>query len=311
MSAAERGIGDRSAGELRRVGALALAYLALTTVFVAAGFPFDRLAPRVAAALGSATGTQIRIQRVSIELSWRGPRLLVRRADVGWPSGFRLRLARAHLGPAFSLSWLRGQPSLAIALESELGDLDGTARLGRTPAFRGTLRGIALGKLPPDALPPGLGLEGTLDAGLDLHAAGELPEGSVTLAARDGSVSLPSFPIGLPFAKLDADLELGGPAQLTLKSLALDGPLLAGSGSGSVGHAASLDRAPLALELHLEVREPALRELLAAQGLPLAPDGAAEVSISGTVADPLLRPARPGGAPPPGGAARALRGPRP
>jgi type II secretion system protein N len=314
VSAAQRGLGAAAAetlgvrGGFRRVALLALAYLALTGVFVAAGFPFDRLAPRIADALGAATGTQIRIQRISVELSWRGPRLLIRRADASWPSGFQLSLARAHVGPAFSLSWLRGQPALAISLESELGGLDGTARLGSSPGFRGALRGIALDKLPPDALPSGLGLAGTLDAAIDLQAAGALPEGTLKLAARDGSISLPNLPIGLPFTKLDADLRLGGAAQLTLESLALDGPLVAGTGAGSIGRAATLEGGPLALELHLQVREPALRQLLAAEGLLLTPDGAADVSIAGTVAEPLLRPTRPSVPP---GAARAPRAGRP
>jgi hypothetical protein len=81
-----------------------------------------------------------------------------------------------------------------------------------------------------------------------------------------------------------------------VKSLALEGPLVAGSGTGSVGRAGALDAAPLALDLHLQARDPGLRQLLAAQGLAPGPDGTATLLISGTLGNPILRPGV-GGAP--------------
>jgi len=297
LSTAERGAAAVAAARAfgtRRALGLAIAYLALTAFFVAVGFPLDRVAPRVAAAFGSATGTRVTIGGLGFSLSWLRPQLVARDVEIFWPGGFELPVARARVGPAFSLSWLRGRPALALSLDGKLGQLAGTAQLGADPGFRGDLRGVALDALPLDALAPGLRLTGSLDAALDLQAKGELPEGTLRLAGRDGSISLPSLPIGLPFAKLDADLALGGSALLTVKSFQLDGPLVAATGSGSVGRAASVDEAPLALELQLQAREPALRQLLASQGLPLGADGNAHLAIGGTLASPLLRPAPPG-----------------
>jgi len=290
LSAAERAAGAQALGPRRALG-LALAYLMLTALFVAAGFPFDRLAPRVAAALGSATGARATIGGLGFSLSWLRPKLVARHVDLRWPGGFALALDRARIGPALSTSWLRGQPSLALSLDTKLGRLAGTARLGAAPAFRGELRGVALDKLPLDALAPGLQLGGSLDADLDLRAAGAFPEGTARLAARNGSVSLPSLPIGLPFAKLDADLALGGAALVALQSLALDGPLAAATGSGTIGRGASIDDAPLALDLRIEAREPALRQLLASEGLATGVDGTAHLEIAGTLASPSLRAA--------------------
>jgi len=287
---AERTLGP--AGGRRRLTALVLAYVALTAIFIAAGFPYARIGPRVAEAVGSATGAQVSIGRLDFAVRWLRPMLLANDVELAWPDGFHMHLAHARIGPALSRSWLRGEPAVALALASELGQIEGTATLGRTPAFGGELHGVALDKLPSDALAPGLRLTGSLDATLDVHLSGDgAAEGSVRLGARDGSISPPNLPIGLPFAKLDADLALGGPVLLTLKSLALEGPLVAGNGTGTIGRGRSLDTAPLALELHLQARDPGLRQLLVAQGLPLAADGSANLLVSGTLASPGLRPA--------------------
>ena len=319
------------AGGRRRLAALACAYAALTTVFIAAGFPYERFTPRIAAAIGSATGAQVSVRRLDFAVRWLRPMLLANDVDLSWPDGFHLHLTRARVGPAISRSWLRGEPSVALALASELGQVEGTARLGRAPGFDGELRGVALEKLPSDALAPGLHLSGSLDATLDVRATGDGgSEGSVQLRAHDGSITPPNLPIGLPFTKLDADLALGGPVLLTIKSLGLEGPLVAGNGAGTVGRARALDEAPLSLELHLQAHDPGLQQLLVAQGLPLAADGSANLLISGTLASPGLRPSmgaapaaagpavrRPAGssiapAPVPGAARtpRALRAPR-
>jgi type II secretion system protein N len=270
---------------------LVVAYLALTALFVAAGFPFDRLAPRVADALGSATGARATVGGLGFSISWLRPQLVARNVELHWPGGFAFALDRARIGPALSPSWLRGQPSLALSLDTKLGRLAGTARIGTAPAFRGELRGVALDKLPLDAFAPGLQLGGALDADLDLRAAGALPEGTAHLAGRNGSISLPNLPIGLPFAKLDADLALGGAALVAIQSLTLDGPLVAGSGSGTIGRGVSIDDSPLALDLRIDAREPSLRQLLASEGLAIGADGTAHLEIGGTLASPSLRAA--------------------
>ena len=291
-----------------RLAVLVGAYVALTAVFVAIGFPYQRIEPRVAAAVGAATGAQVGIGKLDFALRWLRPWLIANDLDLAWGEGLHLRIPHVRIAPALSLSWLRGEPSVALSVGGDFGEISGTARIGRTPAFRGDVHGLALDKLPSDALAPGLRLTGALDASLDLRAGSDGgAEGSAKLDARNGSITPPNLPVGLPFAKLDADLALGGGAMLTVKSLALEGPLVAGSGTGSIGRGRSIDTAPLALELHLQARDPGLRQLLTAQGLPIGPDGTANLQISGTLASPALRPGAGGfgapvGARPEGGA---------
>lgn len=294
-------------GRRARAVALAAAYLALTAVFAAAGFPTQRLAPRVAAALEAATGARVALGRLEPGFVLLGPQLRAYDVEVVWPGGFRLRFDRARVRPAWSLSWFTGEPSLALALRSDLGEVDGTARLGAAPAFHGTVSGLALGRLPQDVLGAGVRLEGSLDADVDLRVGPQAPEGELALRARAGSLSLPSLPIGIPFERLDGDLALGGDSMLTLHSVALEGPLVALRGNGRVGQAAEVGSAPLALEVRIEAREPALRQLLAAQGIALGPDGGADLAIGGTLGEPVVRPGARGGASPPAAAAGTLR----
>ena len=285
----------------RRTTLFALAYLGLTVLFVAAGFPYARLAPQMVSAIGLATGARAAVGRLEPGLALLGPQLRAYDLDLTWPDGNHVRFERARARPAWSLSWLAGVPSFALELRSPLFEFDGTARLGAEPAVRGRVSDLVLGRLPEGLLGAGVRAEGHVDADLDLRAAGAaLPEGELSLRARDGSLSLPNVPIGIPFERLDGDLALGGESQLTVRSLRLDGPLVAVSGSGRVGAGPELESSPIAFELRLDAKEPALRQLLAGEGVPLGPDGGADLAVTGTLGQPSLRP-RAGPPPPPGG----------
>jgi DNA-binding transcriptional regulator YdaS (Cro superfamily) len=54
----------------RRALAISVAAVALTSVFLVVRFPYDRLAPRAAAAIESATGTRVTIGRLGLGVAW-------------------------------------------------------------------------------------------------------------------------------------------------------------------------------------------------------------------------------------------------
>jgi len=279
----------------RRALAVAAAYLALTMLFVVARFPVDSLTPRVAALASAATGAQVEIGRLDAGLRSLLPALQASDVSVTTPGGTRLRLDRARVRPAWSLSWLRGRPALAISLRAGESRVDGTVRLGPAPGFTGDLEKVDLRLLPASLLgDAGVTFDGRLDGTLDLQL-GELgPEGDVKLHAADGSLTLPGLPIGIPYQSIDAEATLGGDLLANLTSLAMDGPMLALHASGTVGRGPTPSLAPLALEGRLEVREPALRDLAASSGIALGPDGTADLAVSGTLDAPQLGRATPG-----------------
>jgi type II secretion system protein N len=275
----------------RRALALAAGYLALTALFVVAGFPYERLAPRVAALLEPLLGARITIGRVQPGLSWGLPQVLAWDVESTWPGGRSLRLERMRLRPAWSTSWLTGNPAFVVALRSPDGELDGTVRLGASPGFDGSLAGVALGRLPAGPMLLGATLDGRLDADLDVRRVADGLEGTASLRAADGSIGLPNLPVGVPFTTLVADLVFGGESQAHAESISLDGPVVALQASGTLGRAASPMLAPLALHVRVETRDPNLAPMIAG-GLPMGPDGVAEFDVAGTLGAPQVQ--RPG-----------------
>jgi type II secretion system protein N len=290
---------------IRRVLLFTLGYVALTLLFVLLRFPIDRLTPRVEALASAASGAQVSIGGLEFHLVALLPELSALDAVVTWPAHTRLQLDRVRVRPAWSLSWLRGDPSLALSVRRAAGRVRGVARFGDTPGFRGAVTAVDLMHLPPALLgDAGVAFDGKLDGEVDLRMADTGPEGAVTLRASDGSLSLPMLPMGVPFESFEGALQLGGDVLVTVQSLALEGPLVALTGSGTVGRAATSALAPLALAARLEVREPALRQLFANGDITLGPDGVAELSIGGTLSNPVVTGDR-GGA-----GARGLAPPR-
>src|SRR5262249_53329493 len=150
------------------------------------------------------------------------------------------------------------------------------------------LADVDLAALPVAALWAGAALTGRVDATLDLRAEAHGLAGSIALAARDGSAALPTLPLPLPFTTLTAELELGEDPPLRLVALELTGEELRARGSGTLGAASRLARAPLDLAFELAV-EPDLRTALAGTGLRLGPDGRATLRLVGTLDRPERR----------------------
>ena len=119
----------------RRVLAIAAAAVLLTGVFLVVGFPYDRLTPRITQAIETATGARVSIGRLGLGVAWLGPQLRAWDLDVTTPGGRRIPIDRLRVHPAWSMSWLRGVPSVVVAVRSPLGEIDGTLRIGGQPAF--------------------------------------------------------------------------------------------------------------------------------------------------------------------------------
>jgi hypothetical protein len=183
--AARRGQARRCRSSAIRRDPLAGALLFL--LFLHLGFPYDRLAWRLAERLGQVTQTQIRFGELEPRLSLGGPGLEVVGVTATPAAGAPIQIERAFLRPAWSLAWLRGRPALHI-----------------------DLTGVDLANLPLAAALPQSSLQGQADLRLELVLGGETPEASGRFSARDGSLGLPGLPAPVPFTSFAGELAYGG-----------------------------------------------------------------------------------------------------
>jgi type II secretion system protein N len=259
--------------------------LLLTAFFVVQGFPYERLAAAISAAVGRATPLALQIQELGPSLSILGPGVRATSVRITAPDGVGIRLEALRLRPAWSFRWLLLRPCFRIAAELAGGSVDGT--LGGEPSFSGEIAEIDLAQLPVAAFWPGAALTGQIDASVDLRTSAQGPAGAISLAAREGSVTLPRLPLPLPFATLTARLALGGDVMLRVEALQLSGPGLDARVEGQLGLAVDLAEAPLDLRVELEV-EPGLAAGLRSLGIRLGRDGRGTLHITGTPARPVV-----------------------
>ena len=264
---------------------LPFAAIVLICFFIYRGFPYDALAD-VIIARARAEGVAISFQQVSAKLSLAGPG--VEAHGVGIDAGSGLwPVNRLLARPAWSFSWLRGQPSVYAELESPLGDIQGTLTLGEPRAWRGDLLGIDLKRFPLGGLGRA-GFQGTADAELDLQFTEGATEGRVRFEAREGSVQLPGVPVPIPYERLTGELVLGGEHSIEVLVFHLQGPMLTAEIAGIVGTAANLADAPLRLEAQITA-DRALVGALQGAGIRMNNDGKASLRIKGTLSQPRYR----------------------
>jgi type II secretion system protein N len=272
-----------------RLVALPLGCLVLTLVFAAALFPWERYRSGFATWLGAATGASVEVASMGGGLSLAGPVLEAGPLRATWPDGRVLDVERARVRPAWALSWLRGVPSIHLDLDGSSGNVEGTLRAGADAAFVGEIEGLDLGRLPFGSRLGEAPLTGLLDAEIDVTSQAGAWAGEVRFQARDGSLATAELPMAVPFETLTGALVLGQTGDLEVRDVALAGPMVALRASGSVGAAANPGRAPLALEVDLEVADPNLRPMVASVGIPLDGQGRARLNVGGTLASPALR----------------------
>jgi type II secretion system protein N len=260
----------------------------LIAFFMIRGFPYDKLADLIANRIEHSHGIHLAVGDVGPALQLAGLALEGTQLRLTFPDRSPQQIDRALIRPAWSLSWLTGEPTFHVELESPSGSASGTLHWNGAASWVGTIRN-ARPDLPPiaDWIPIG-GFEGTLEAVLDVSMGESGPEGLVEFEIRDGSVLLPGLTAPLPFESLTGAASFGGDAYAKLISLSFEGPLASGSGSGKIGLAEPLEQAPIGFEFRIVVKDEAARAVRAG-GLNLRSGGEGLAKISGTVAKPKIR----------------------
>jgi len=271
-----------------RITGLALAALALTAFFMVLGFPYDRLAERLASRYEAQTGNRVALGPVSLGLVRWAPGIEAEGVSIVRPDGTRIDLDLLGVRPALALAWLRGDPALATEVHSARGDASGVFTLGDARGFDGRVTALDLELLPQKDLGAALQVKGTADADVDVRLGEEGPEGSVVFEARDGIVTHPELPLPMPFQKLTGELDLGGDEWVRIRDFAVESPLARGHARGTIGRAPRFATAPLRLEIELSVSG-AIQGSLNAQGVKVGDAGEIRFDVTGTPARPVVR----------------------
>jgi hypothetical protein len=247
-----------------RITGIAIAAVVLTLFFMVLGFPYDRLAQRIAGQIERQTGTRVALGPVSLGLVHWAPGLEAESVRIVRPDGSRIDLDHLGVRPAFSLAWLRGTPAWATDVESAQGAASGVLTLGDAPGFDGGLYDV------------------------DLVLGEEGPTGSVVFEARDGILAHPELPLPMPFEKIDGEIDLGGEDWARIRSFAFESPLASGRVRGTIGRAPRFALAPLRLQVELTVSG-AVQGSLNAQGVEIGKHGEIRADVTGTPMRPVVR----------------------
>jgi type II secretion system protein N len=268
---------------------LPLASLALVVIFALILFPYGRLRDSAIAELARATGASVSLDDLEGGLSVGGPRLVGTNLLLRWPDRQELLLERARMRPAWSLSWLWGEPAFHLDLAGPAGSIAGTTWRVPGLAFEGRARGIQLSLLPLDHLADPLPVLGRLDAEIDLRPGPNGPTGEIRFESWDGSVALPQLPFAFPFEEAHGELERSESGAVTVREFELSGPMFEVVAEGTVAASRQLEDAALDLEVDLVVVDPTLREMVQPFGIRLDPKGAGHFRLTGTVSRPVIQ----------------------
>jgi type II secretion system protein N len=269
--------------------ALPLASLLLVVIFALILFPYGRFAHILTARIAQASGASVSLDALEGGISVGGPSLLATGLLLRWPDGQELLLERARMRPAWSFSWLRGEPAVYLDAKGPAGTLAGTVWPGLGPAFAGRARDIQLSLLPLAHLADPLPVLGTVDAEIDLRSGPNGPAGEIRFEAREGALALPQLPLGIPFEGAQGELERSESGAVTVRKFELSGPMLSAAAEGSIGPSRRPEDGVLDLEMDLTVADPGLRAMIQPYGVRFDPEGTARVRVSGTVASPFLQ----------------------
>ena len=269
-----------------------LGFALLTLFFILLRFPYDLLAQNLLAYAQNQSGVPLSAQSISARLGPAGPGFEAQRLSAFPPEGSPIVLERLLVLPAWSWSWFSGDPTFYVEVDSRSGNAVGRIRIGDEPGFDGTLRNVDLSLIPIGEWLNGVRLAGRLDSDSQLVLYRDAAVGTVHHRVRDGSLSLSSFPIALPFQKLTLRMRLGGGSLVQIEDGSLEGPVLDAQLTGTVAPGQGelgLTEAPLDLELRLRVRDPAARAALQSLGARLTRDGTADLRVAGTSSNPVVR----------------------
>ncbi len=265
-----------------------IAAVVLIALFVFLGFPYARVADLAGRQLSEASGHEISIGEIHPRITIGGPGFSVSNLVLTSEQRQRYEIDPLRLRPAWSLSWLRGQPALHVDLTSAMGKAVGTVVLGDEPGWEGNLSQLDLAQLP---LPTGSGvaLSGRLDADADLTLAANGPSGVLHFAAADGTLSHSRLPIDIEYTTVQGDIVLGEKSLAEIRELVLDGPTLSAAVTGNVARGQKRGRELLDLSVELQLKPSPMRAMLRGLGVALDADGRTSFSLGGTVQSPKLR----------------------
>jgi hypothetical protein len=266
------------------------AWLALAGAFALAlaigFFPFARLAPALGARIQRETGVAAQIGALRARLSALGPVLEASDVTLRWPSGEVVSLGRVAVRAARPGAWLRGVPTAHVRADSSFGTLE--ADLSRELAS-GEVAGLDLARLPAPWLGRGgSAFDGPLTVRFELTRPARAWGGNVALAGSAGSLALPGWPVAIPYDRVAGSARLDERGTLHVDSLALTGPMLTAHAAGTIGGPAGRGTGAVALGIDLERVDPALLPSLAQSGVALDAEGKGRLSLTGTLAEPVL-----------------------
>lgn len=271
-----------------RILAIAAAAALLTGLFVYLGFPYDRLATRIAIAVEETTGVRLVLGPVGPDLGLLGPGIAIGSLRASLPDGEDWSFERVTLRPAWSTAWLSGTPAVFVDAAAPFGRVRGVATLADTPGFEGEGTQLDLGALLARFATQGGMLAGTADVRADVRMGPEGPEGPIAFSAQDGTLSHPQLPMDVPYERIDAELRLGGEALVEILSFEVTSPMGTGSITGKIGQARAPAQAPLDLRIEVDAAEN-IQAPLRAQGVRFGRDGKLALSVRGTLARPVVR----------------------
>jgi len=275
---------------LRIVG-IALGCVLLTLFFMLVRFPYEQLRAPLEDRLRVASGADISLGELRGGPSIGLVGLRAGPVRLTWPDGSLVAIDSVALRPAWSFSWLRGQPALHADVRAESGHARGTFWPSVEEAgFNGRIEGVDLSAIPSSLLPltEELGFSGLLDADVDVTRSLGRVAGTIDFEAHKGAVTAPGSGIPLPYEVFTGHIALAPDGSATLRDWALAGPLLSASLAGTLGPAPSLFAAPLQVTLQMRVDDADARQALGPLGVETAADGTATLQVRGTLSSPSL-----------------------
>ena len=264
------------------------AALVLITIFVFLNFPFGEFAPALARQLSQSTGGEVLIGDIEPRWTVGGPGMAARDVRVIMPDRTRIDVDPLTIRPAWSTSWLGGDPAFKLTALSTLGAVEGTLELGDVPAWRGDFIDIDLGRLP---LPPteGFAIEGLLTGEADVSLGADGARGPLRFEAVSGRLDHSALPVGIEFDRIRGELILGGLQNVEIQDFEFTGPIIEASGAGTILHQSPQQEPDLDLDVEIEIKNPPLRAMLEGMGLPLGNQGRSRFSVQGTPSQPRLQ----------------------
>jgi hypothetical protein len=260
----------------------------LTATFVFLGFPYADLIPMISRLGGD---QNIRVGEIHPRLTIGGPGFSLREVVFSPNEMEPLIVDQFDIRPAWSTSWLRGEPALVIGLVSPLVLADGVLTWADARRVEGKIEipDLALLPLPSDSslsFTGALIAEGDLDIGITLDGEST---GLIHFEATVGSASHTNIPIPLDFESLSGDIELTGQSELILEDISIQGPIFSAQADGYIDTPQGNVPLVMDIDLDVQVKAPAFRALLAGLGLPFDNEGRSSFNLGGTIQNPVIR----------------------